>query len=75
MYSKLVIINSMGDNVKEVSIVSDEETMEGGGKQLAQALLLELVEIVIMEKSAIVLHEAILDLVIDLMGNNMFYFF
>jgi hypothetical protein len=65
----------MGDNVKEVSIVSDEETMEGGGKQLAQALLLELVEIVIMEKSAIVLHEAILDLVIDLMGNNMFYFF
>jgi hypothetical protein len=40
MYLKLVIVNSMGDIVKEVSIVGDEEFVEGGGEQLAQALRL-----------------------------------
>lgn len=38
MYLKLVIVNSMGDIVKEVSIVGDEKFVEGGGEQLAQAL-------------------------------------
>jgi hypothetical protein len=38
MYLKLVTIDSMGDIMKEVSIVGDEKFVEGGGEQLAQAL-------------------------------------
>jgi hypothetical protein len=71
MYSKLVIVDLVGDILKEVFIVSDEKFVEGGGKQLVQALLLELVEVVNMEKFTIVQHETILDRVIDLMGNGM----
>jgi hypothetical protein len=74
MYSKLAIVDSMGNILKEVFIVSDGKIVEGGGKQLAQSLLLKLVEAMIMEKSLIVQHEIIPNCVIDLMGNGMFYF-
>jgi hypothetical protein len=35
MYSKLVIVNSLDDIVKEVSIVDDGKIVKGGGEQLA----------------------------------------
>jgi hypothetical protein len=61
MYSKLVIVDSMGDIVKEIFIVRDEKIVEGGGEQSAQALVLELVEFMTMDKFTFVQHEAILD--------------
>jgi hypothetical protein len=33
MYSKLVIVDSINDIMKEVFIVSDGKIVEGGGKQ------------------------------------------
>ncbi len=53
--------------------VSDEKIMKEGSIQLAQALLFELIEFVTMEKSTNVQHEAIVDFIIDLMGNNIFF--
>jgi hypothetical protein len=35
MYLKLVIVDSMDDIVKEVSIVDDEKFVKRGGEQLA----------------------------------------
>ncbi len=70
MYLKLIIGDSMGNIAKEVSLVSGEKIMKQGGKQLAQASLLEQIEFVTMEKSTNVQHETILGFVIDLMGNN-----
>jgi hypothetical protein len=72
MYLKLITGDSMGNIAKEVSLVSGENFMKEGSKQLAQALLLELIEFVTMEKSTNVQREAILDFIIDLMGNNNF---
>jgi hypothetical protein len=51
MYLKLIIGDSMGNIAKEISLVSGEKFMKEGGKQLAQALLFELIEFVTMEKS------------------------
>jgi hypothetical protein len=62
----------MGNIAKDVSLVSGENIMKEGGKQWAQALLLELIEFVTMEKSTHVQHEAIFDFVIVLTGNNIF---
>ncbi len=74
MYSKLVIVNSLDDIVKEVSIVDDGKIVKGGGEQLALwTLLFELVEFVTMENSTNVQHEAILNPIIVLMGNNMIF--
>jgi len=36
---------------RKISLVSGEKIMKEGGKQLAQALLFELIEFVTMEKS------------------------
>jgi hypothetical protein len=60
----------MGNIAKEVSLVSGENFMKEGGKQLAQALLLELIEFVTMEKSTNAQHETILGFIINLMGNS-----
>lgn len=49
-----------------------KKIMKEGSVQLAQALLFELIEFVTMEKSTNVQHEAILDFIIDFMGNNIF---
>ncbi len=74
MYLKLVIVDSMDDIVKEVSIVDDEKIVKRGGEQLPHwALLLEQVEFVIMENSTNVQHETIPDPAIDLMWNNMVF--
>jgi hypothetical protein len=48
--------------------------VKGGGEQLALwTLLFELVEFVTMENSTNVQHEAILNPIIVLMGNNMIF--